>query len=48
MRAYGKPNKVSSLKIHSSDKCDICSNVFHKIIKARERRKNKLNLNKNS
>lgn len=42
MKAYGKPKKASSHKIHSSDSCSICSNDSHKIVKNRERKNNKV------
>lgn len=44
MKPYGKPKKRSSCKIHSADNYDICSNKNDKVIKARERRKNKIKL----
>jgi len=40
MKPYGKkPEKTSSCKIHSSDKCGICNTIGWKISKKRARRK---------
>lgn len=43
MRPYGKkPDKAHGAKVHSADKCDICSNRGWKKSKTRERRRSKI------
>ncbi len=43
MRPYGKAKKCKT-KIHSSDRCSLCGNDNHAVIKGKERQKNKVKI----